>query len=81
LTYSFYLQQKPNNVRSNSYIKWQNNYNNDENRYNLRNSNSNKFLTISQRLKPNKYNIEIQNNYYPIKERVTYILNNYRKRV
>jgi len=81
LTYSFYLNQKPNNVRSNSYIKSQNNYNNDENRYNLRNSNSNKFLTISQRLKPNKYNIETQNNYYPTKERVTYVLNNYRNSI
>ena len=78
LTYSFYLQQKPNNGRSSSYIKSQNNYNNDGNRYNLKNSNSNNYLSISQRIIPNKYKIETPNNYYPTKERVTYVLNNYK---
>ena len=81
LTYSFYLQQKPSNVRSSSYIKSQNNYNIDENRYNLKNSNSNDYLSIIQRMKANKYNIDTQNNYYPTKERVTYVLNNYRNNI
>ena len=83
LTYSFYLQQKPNNGRSSSYIKSQNNFNfnDDENRYNLKNSNSNNYLSISQRIKPNKYKIDTQNIYYPTKERVTYVLNNYKNNI
>ena len=83
MTYSFYLQQKPNNGRSSSYIKSQNNFNfnDDENRYNLKNSNSNNYLSISQRIKPNKYKIDTQNIYYPTKERVTYVLNNYKNNI
>lgn len=80
ITYSFYLQQKPNNLRSRSYVKLQNKYNINEKKDNLRNSKGNNYLSISQRSKPYKYNDVTQNN-YPTKERVTYVLNYYNNNI
>ena len=79
ITYSFYSQQKPNNLRSRSFVKLQNKYNIDDNN-NLRNSKGNN-LSISQRSIPCRYNDGNQNNFYPTKERVTYVLNYYKNNV
>jgi len=79
ITYSFYSQHKPNNLRSRSFVKLQNKYNIDDNN-NLRNSKGNN-LSISQRSIPCRYNDGNQNNFYPTKERVTYVLNYYKNNV
>ena len=80
ITYSFYLQQKPNNLRSRSYVKLQNKYNIDDKTDNLRNSKGSN-LSISQRTIPYRYNDGTQTNFYPTKERVTYVLNYYKNNV
>ena len=79
ITYSFYSQQKPNNLRSRSFVKLKNKYNIDDNN-NLRNSKENN-LSISQRSLPYRYNDGTQNNFNPTKERVTYVLNYYKNNV
>jgi len=79
ITYSFYSQQKPNNLRSRSFVKLKNKYNIDDSN-NLRNSKGNN-LSISQRNIPYRYNDGNQNNFYPTKERVTYVLNYYKNNV
>ena len=79
ITYSFCSQQKPNNLRSRSFVKLKNKYNIDDSN-NLRNSKGNN-LSISQRSIPYRYNDGNQNNFYPTKERVTYVLNYYKNNV
>ena len=82
ITYSFYLQQKPNNLRSRSYVKLQNKYNIDDKPDNLRNSNGKgSYLSMSHRTLPYGNNDGTQTNLYPTKERVTYVLNYYKNNV
>jgi hypothetical protein len=81
ITYSFYSQQKPNNLRSRSFVKLKNKYNIDDKVDNFRNSKGNN-LSISQRTIPyERYNDGTQNNFYPTKERVTYVLNYYKNNI
>ena len=80
ITYSFYSQQKPNNLRSRSFVKLKNKYNIDDKVDNLRNSKGNN-LSMSHKTIPYGYNDGAQTNLYPTKERVTYVLNYYKNNI